>query len=445
MKGLNRFKIGMPSGCLRPTGFNIHLDRLKFFIPMALLFAAQVAFCKDIPGTSRSVNPSHGKTPIVQWTARDAPDFRYQFLERVKTTKLLHATPETGTFSHHAYLAYYRGVLFASWDSHARDENSSGQHGVFRYSSDDGKTWSDPRPLFPPLAENVPASKTKEPKPFQTSQGFVEIDGRLYAVTNVDKNLGKKLYRFNEVSRKRIGLLAREVQTDGTLGEVFWLSETAPEPEPGFPAHSAGNRSLVTKINAHFKEPANLRQLVFGPRAHPDSDDDHRMTEPTPTWRLDSGAWVRLYRDVGGIHGKTRAEVEVSKSRRNYAAFSFDDGKTWTTPTRTNFPDSCARSNTGKLPDGQFYVINNLLPLSPKKGGRSLLAISLSRDGLEFDRSVVIRFVAPEQRYEGKAKSIGYQYPHSVVVGEYLWVIYSVNKEDIEIARIPLSSLDKLK
>ncbi len=253
------------------------------------------------------------------------------------------------------------------------------------------------------------------------------------------------MYRFNEVSRERVGLLARAVRADGALGDVFWLSAAAPKPEPGFPAYPPGEPSLVAKINAHFKEPGNLPQIVFCPRAHPDSDDEHRMTEPTTTWQLESGTWVRLYRDVGSIHAKTKREVEVSKSRRNYATFSFDNGKTWTTPTRTSFPDSCARSNAGRLPDGQYYVINNLLPMSPKKGGRSMLAISLSRDGLEFDRSAVLRFVAPGLRYEGKAKSVGYQYPHSIVIGKYLWVIYSVNKEDIEVARILLSELYSLE
>ena len=412
---------------------------LRSEIVVLLLMASLVV----TSGTVAADEPD--EMPVVRWTAQDTPDFRYQFLGNVKTTTLLHATPETGTFNLHGYLAYYQGVLFAGWDSQARDENTSGQHGTFCYSTDDGKTWSAPRPLFPPLAENVPASETKEPKPFQTSQGFAEVDGWLYAVEIVDKTLPEKLYRFNEVSRKRIGLLARVVRADGTLGEVFWLSDAAPEPEPGFPAYPAGEPSLVTKINAYFQQPAHLPQLVFGPRAHPDSDDDHRMTEPTPAWQLESGVWVRLYRDVGSIHAKTKLEVEASKSRRNYAAFSFGDGKTWTTPTRTSFPDSCARSNAGRLPNGQYYVINNILPMSPKKGGRSMLAISLSLNGLNFDRMAIIRFVAPPQRYEGKAKSIGYQYPHSVVVGKCLWLIYSVNKEDIEVARIPLSELDSLK
>jgi hypothetical protein len=385
------------------------------------------------------------ETPVVKWTAQDAPNFRYPFLDNVRTTQLVYATPETGTFNLHGYLAYFKGVLFACWDSQARDENTSGQHGVFRYSTDDGETWADLKTLFPSLADNIPASEVEQPNPFQTSQGFVKIDDRLYVVTCVDRSLNEKVYRYNEVSRIRIGFLVREVRTDGTLGDLFWLSDIAPEPEPGYPAYPVGDPALVSKINAYLKEPANLLQLLFRPREHPDSDDDHRMTEPTPPWRLDNGTWVRLYRDSGSIHAENRAEVEASKSRRNYAAFSFDDGQTWTAPTWTSFPDSCARSNAGKLPDGQVYVINNILTMSPSKGGRSMLAISLSRDGLHFDHMAVLRFAPPPQRYQGKAKrSNGFQYPHSVVVGEYLWVIYSVSKEDMEVARIPLSELYKL-
>ncbi|MBC9866378.1 MAG: hypothetical protein F7O42_00590 [Opitutae bacterium] len=384
------------------------------------------------------------RMPVVEWTVRDAPDFRYHFLENVRTTELWYATPETGTFSHHGFLTYHQGILFACWDSQARDENTSGQRSIFRYSNDDGETWSDPKVLFPPLADNVPASETEQPNPFQTSQGFARIEDRLYAVTCADRELEEKVYRFNEVSRVRIGFLAREVRTDGTLGEIFWLSDTAPEPEPGYPARPAGDPSLVDKISAYFKEPANLPQLLFGPRQYPDSDDEHRMNEPSPPWQLADGTWVRFYRDGGSIHTQSRAEVDASRPRRNYVSFSFDGGNKWTIPTRTNFPDSVARTNAGKLPDGQVYVINNILPMTPRQGGRSMLAISLSRDGLNFDRMAVIKFIPPPRRYEGKFKGAGYQYPHSVVVRDNLWVIYSVNKEDMEVVRIPLSELYSL-
>ncbi|MBE0667404.1 MAG: hypothetical protein IH593_06975, partial [Bacteroidales bacterium] len=109
-------------------------------------------------------------------------------------------------------------------------------------------------------------------------------------------------------------------------------------------------------------------------------------------------------------------------------------------------PDACSKSNAGKLPDGQVYVINNVIPMNPGGlGGRSMLAISLSKDGLKFDRVAIIRFIPPPLRYRGLEKTIGYQYPHSVVVDNDLWVMYSVNKEDVEVTRIPLDELYELK
>jgi hypothetical protein len=426
------------------TGSYIHVDGFKVLVPLTLLLAAQIVFCKENPGSTSSVDSNRGKSPVVQWTvARDAMNFRYDFLEKIKTTTLLTATPETGTWNHHPYVKYFKGVLFTNWDTHARDENASGQHDVFRLSTDGGKTWSPVEVLFPPLCANVPAAETSQSTRFQTSYGFIVVEDSLYAVTDVAEWQRPDAKKIKP--RIKIGLLCRAVHPDGALGNIFWLCDNPLAPVPGFPAYPAGNPSLVAKINAYFRHPAHAPQLNFGNKAHPDSDDEHGMAEPAPAWQLDDGIWVRLYRDGGSKYARTLREEEVSKSRRNYASFSYDDGKTWTIPTRTTFPDACARSNAGKLPDGQVYVINNILPLSTKKGGRSLLAISLSRDGLNFDRMVVIRFVAPRMRYDGRSKSIGYAYPHSTVVGDHLWVIYSVNKEDIEIARIPIKELYKIK
>lgn len=47
----------------------------------------------------------------------------------------------------------------------------------------------------------------------------------------------------------------------------------------------------------------------------------------------------------------------------------------------------------------------------------------------------------PFHRAAGRRRAIGYQYPHSIVVGDSVWLIYAISKEDIELARIPLTEL----
>jgi hypothetical protein len=120
-----------------------------------------------------------------------------------------------------------------------------------------------------------------------------------------------------------------------------------------------------------------------------------------------------------------------------YASVSRDNGKMWSVPQQTNFPDSMARINTGRLPDGRVYLINNP---GPGRMNRSLLTISLSDDGILFDRSWVIRGEPTTQRFKGKGKRDGWQYPSSMMWKNSLFVAYSVNKEDVAITRIALDS-----
>jgi len=432
---------------------------------VAMLSIAQFAICQDEPVRQSDDSAAHVREPpVVRWTAnRDEMNFRYDSLRNVKTTTLHRGTPEMGTFNHHAHVTYSKGVFYAIWDTQARDEHGPGQHGLLRRSADNGRTWAPVEELFPALDQYVRSSEAlvdgRYQGRIQTSNGFAVVDDVLYAVTEVDDHRGTSIR-----NRKRFhaGRLCRSINPNGTLGDMFWLKKDPPKPVDGFPAYPAGDPELVKKIKQYFQQPGNEIQLDFSapvPKSDtstdawtpfPISDDNHRLIEQVPSYRAAGGIWVRLYRDAG-LRGVPipdkgfKTALEASKSRRDYASFSFDDCRTWTVPTRTSFPDACAKSNAGTLPDGQVYVINNVLPLSTKFGGRQLLGISLSRDGLNFDRVAVIRFVAPPMRYEGRAKSGGYAYPHSVVVCDHLWVIYSVNKEDIEIARIPLSELEALK
>ena len=79
---------------------------------------------------------------------------------------------------------------------------------------------------------------------------------------------------------------------------------------------------------------------------------------------------------------------------------------------------------------------------------RSPLVIHLSKDGETFSQSYLLRTGYTKtvdttggiQDRRGSAGS-GYCYPKAMVHGDYLYVSYSTNKEDVEYTRIPLSSI----
>jgi len=410
---------------------------------ISLLLSSFLTIILSLSGCSQEKQANDQQSPDIRWTAlSDWMSSKLNLLENTETHTLYMATPETGTYSHHGHITYYKDVLFATWDNQVNDENGSGQQGLFRRSTDRGKTWTPVEELFPPQDRRVPASEAFIGTRFMTSNGFAVIDDKLYALTVVSEWTGPAI---EEKKRVNVGRLCRSVDKEGNLGELFWLHDAPPDPAEGFPSYPAGDPDLVAKIYDHIKQPGHELQLDFS-ISRPTSDDNHRVSEPVPSYSLDDGTWVRLYRDMGDKDADTQKEKEDTKSRRLYASFSSDNGETWTVPTRTGVPDACARSNAGKLPDGQVYIINNIIPMNPGGlGGRSMLTISLSGDGLNFDRVAIIRYISPPIRHKGLEKTIGYQYPHSVVVGNDLWVIYSVNKEDVEVTRIPLEEIYGMK
>ena len=151
--------------------------------------------------------------------------------------------------------------------------------------------------------------------------------------------------------------------------------------------------------------------------------DTFGYTEPCPYFRPD-GTPVLPFRNYSGyLYGST----------------SRDGGRTWTDPVQTNFPDSLARASAGNLPDGTAYIISNS---SPKRLDRSLLTIALSADGVTFDRAWLVRGEPTEQRFSGKDKIKGWQYPHALLWKDELYIAYSINKEDVGVTRIALQYLN---
>jgi BNR repeat-like domain len=152
--------------------------------------------------------------------------------------------------------------------------------------------------------------------------------------------------------------------------------------------------------------------------------------EIEPSWfsRAD-GAVVMVSRDQGNSFHKL-------------ASLSTDRGMHWSTPVATNMPDSRSKQSAGNLPDGTAFQVSN--PSGTRD--RFPLVITLSRDGFIFDEAYLLRGGGAGMqalRYPGRYKRPGFSYPKSVVWGDYLYVAYATNKEDVELTRIPLATLQR--
>ena len=160
-----------------------------------------------------------------------------------------------------------------------------------------------------------------------------------------------------------------------------------------------------------------------------DRGKQSRELEPSLYQRHDS-TLVMIFRDQAG-------------SFRKIASISSDHGETWTEPMITNIPDARVKQSAGNLPDGTAYLVGN--PTGAKR--RWPLVALLSKDGCRFDKAILLRAGGSDlqpQRYPGKAKTLGYSYPKSMVHHGKLYIAYATNKEDVEYTTVDLNTLESL-
>lgn len=323
---------------------------------------------------------------------------------------LYRATPETFRFCHHANLVVFGGRLYCMWSNGKIGEDEPGQRILFA-NSRDGVTWSSPRVLATdPLKRGA-----------CVAAGF--------------RGTGKRLIAFYTVSggtnfHAETALWARE-STDAVswgaprrLVAGFYIR--APISLPGGGLFLSGEhvgkeretkrmRLLVTQREDGLGDWQDARIRVTDPKVF-------GYTEPAAYVRRD-GAIVCPFRNYSGAL---------------FGSLSTDRGRSWSVPVRTNFPDSLARHDTGRLPDQSYYLINNP---SSKRLDRSILTLATSRDGVIFDRAWIVRNEPTRMRFQGKSKLDGWQYPHARAWRDHLYVAYTINKEDVGVTRISLRTL----
>ncbi len=323
------------------------------------------------------------------------------------------------TYSHHPHLTFFRGRYFAIWSNGHRDEDAPGQRILISTATNFAK-WSEPRPLVDSTTDANGVERVL------TAAGFHQHHGNLVA------------YFANYGPKKETTHLLAVTTTNG----VDW---SAPQsvglpvcPNSG-PLAVRGGRFILSGHIAfpYTDDPTGLtgwQMAGLYPKAMAATVTD----DPASFWRVArANGWGAavcegsvFQTDDGVIHVPLRSTGSQFRHRL-WLTESRDNGVSYSEPVETEFSDTDAKFQFGRLPDGRFFYVGN-----PVGAGRTPLVLALSQDGVNFDRN----FILGEQRYEmprpGRSKGGEYGYPNVLIHDGWLHVIVSRQKEGIEVLRV---------
>lgn len=364
-------------------------------------------------------NRNSAQSPSIMlsgdWLPEDTHDIDFDLLPRVPFDfRVVSDVKNTHGVNQHNYLTYYGEKFWVMWSDGPGVEDRVGQRVKFAYS-EDGLNWSSPDYLTPgpPGAERSSYYGTRSPKGFRyIARGFWERNDTLIALASLDEaadffgpslqlhgfildTLSNSWNYYRKISDNAINNFAPKKNNSGE-----WMMS-----KREYDYQKSGVKFMVGGVNA-IDEWDSFP--VFG------SAEELSAEEPY-WWILPDGRLAALFRDNKG-------------SGFLYRSFSEDDGRTWSHPIRTNFPDARSKFSGLQLKDGRYVLVSNA---NPKK--RDPLVISLSNDGIVFDKM----FYLTGGRHV--------DYPHIIEQGDYLFIAFSGGKQSVEVVRVRLSDLDQLE
>jgi len=349
-----------------------------------------------------------GEEPPV---AEQAP-----YLDYVTFSRVHRAIPGEYQFLHGPAIVDFKGTLFTSWANSLVNENSDSETLRGRRSRDGGRTWMDAEFIAPGF----------EGAERHSHGVFLELNGKLWAFcSRFGKDTGEAC-NFPGLTMEAFVFDERtgEWEARGKVAEDCW-----PMTEP---QRMADGSWIIPGLDRHFRAAVAIShsdeltqwdtvKIPLGPGKH---------CSETTAWVTDDGI-IAIMRNESP-HDPAFRCAAISRST--------DNGRTWTVAEESNFPMLSAKAAAGVLSTGQRYIVSNS---GLKTGARWPLTIAVGRPGAKaLCRMWRIRDGRTVQPLlQGSAKDVGWQYPYAYENDGKLYVIYSVGKEDCELAIIPLESL----
>lgn len=325
----------------------------------------------------------------------------------------------------HTYLVYFAGRYWCMWSHGPIVEDKPTQHIRFA-TSVDGIQWSEP---------DILVGSSSEPGFRHIARGFwLRGDGKLRALASHDEALKDGRTHFFGESLDLRSYLWNAADGRWEFEEIVFdntINNFPPKQlKSGDWMMTRRDSNRVISFLVGGKDSISDWKII--PYSIMDREDGLQPEEPY-WYQLPDGNLVALARDNAG-------------SGRLLRSFSVDDGKSWSAPVRTNFPDARSKFNVLKTSSGLYVLVNNANPEQ-----RNPLCLSVSRDGLVY-RSLhrlpipeTIDGVAWESDSSyGSTKYQSFQYPHVIEHAGELLIAFSRKKQTVEVVKVPLSDLENL-
>lgn len=310
-------------------------------------------------------------------------------------------------YVNNAVLTRFKGRFYCMWQQSEKDEDTP-ETRILYAISDDGLAWSNPSVLAMPTDDH-----------FASPGGWLQRGDSLSAIVNYtfapDRSKGGEAFYVSTAdgiswSAPRPVLMADGKPVDG-------IFEQDPLTLPDGRIVGAVHFQPGTKLCPVYSDDG-----ICGWKKAGFPEGEGQPIEPSQYIAAD-GTLVMFMRDQKSSFVKLFSRSD-------------DRGERWSAPQPTNIPDSRSKQCTGTLPDGRTFWVGN--PTGCKS--RRALVLATSTDGYLYDRAYILAGPEnlPPRRREGRYKTLGYNYPKALVLGDTVWVSLSVNKEDIVVVRVDL-------
>ncbi len=422
-------------------------------------------------------------------------------MEEAEHFELLHALPSKapvdeggtgryeslhhGTWNHNIQrLLPYKDRLIGVWQNHAMDENGPGSRELARVgkiiNARGEVDWNGEGSLIEPAPAPVPVRRRKEHSDHDAIRG-TRAGGMFYVV-------GDRL--FFRGSLNAFHGVTTEPNRRKPFGQIipsehFRFGRGPDAPRAGFVVWELGvnfyqewalQKDRLQPVTPLYKDNEQPEKLQITPELSlplepllPPYRDAPLLAEATPEFQElvlnierkklsrkpkfeaegDKTVAADGNNKIVSVHGSTYcrpdgvwvALVENKASKAGpfyYSAVKPDAESLFPPPRRSNIFGG-VKPAAGELPDGRCYFIGN----SPNRRNMYLL---ISEDGRQFNKTWLLRHerlmnVTPGSMKGEGGPGSGPQYLYSVVIGQSLWIIYSISKEHVATTRVPIPAL----